>query len=346
MFLRLLPLLLLPASLFAATLRVNNTPGTSPDYTTIQAAIEAAAEGDTLLVEGSTTAYAGFIVSNKRLNIIGPGYALVSNLGTPANKLSAVINDHASINASTAAPSGSSDGSLIMGLEFQKNLILFDCNNVTVARCLFRNQSQLHISGSGNLISQSYIQGTNPTTVTIYAHGSGTRIENCLMPELDLHVAPMLPDDAPPFVCYLRNNFIKMLKSTEVSLIVENNIFKDTPYESFPASVFKNNICGSSFPNYITGTGNIGNVMLSQIMAGHHFNSTVNDSEFRLSPLDNTNPASNGGTDGTHIGPFGGANPYVLSGVPPLPSIDELSVPTFAAPGSDITIRIKVGNRP
>ena len=40
-------------------IRVNNTAGTDPDYTTLQAANDNASNGDTIYVEGSTTTYAG-----------------------------------------------------------------------------------------------------------------------------------------------------------------------------------------------------------------------------------------------------------------------------------------------
>ncbi len=58
--------------------RVNNNPGADPDYATLQAANDAASNGDTIYVEGSPTNYDGADIS-KKLVIIGPGYFLTDN---------------------------------------------------------------------------------------------------------------------------------------------------------------------------------------------------------------------------------------------------------------------------
>ncbi len=344
MKLRLLALLLLPASLFAATLRVNNTPGTSPDFTTIQEAVNHAENGDTILIEGSTTAYEGFQLYNKRLNLIGPGYALASNLGTPANKLSAVIGMPARIESWHGDPH-SANGSLIMGLEFRAELLLQQCSNVTIARCLFTEHGRLRLAGPSNVVSQSFFQGSGAWPIHLAETASGTRIENCLMHQVEIMVGSSAGHFPPSFVCYLRNNLIYNIEGTSASLVVENNILVAL-YSASPGSVFNHNIFVHSLPPGLTGSGNIPDVDPHGIMARFFFGRVDRDADFVLAPLTDANPAFNAGTDGTHIGPFGGANPYVLSGVPPLPTIDELSVPTFAAPGADLTIRIKVSNRP
>ena len=74
-----------------ATVRtVSNTPATIAQFNTIQAAIDAASSGDTVYVHGSPNNYAGFIVNDKKLTIIGPGWAPPKSLPLKANIISAI----------------------------------------------------------------------------------------------------------------------------------------------------------------------------------------------------------------------------------------------------------------
>lgn len=337
--------LLLPASLFAATLRVNNTAGTSPNYATIQAAINAAADGDTILIEGSTTAYAPFDLINKRLTLVGPGYSLASNLGTPANKLGAIVSGGSSYIRTQAESAGTANGTLVMGLDFKTPLYLEGCSNVTITRCQFPNtgSNYLNVYGPNNIIRQCYFRSGYPINFSppSGATPSGNRIENCLMPLANLQL-----NGDSSVIFYVRNNLLRNLSDSLATLVVENNIFLEGVSDPFMNSVLRNNLCRSFVPDMWTGTGNIAYTSIQAIMANADLSPYNNDNRYQLSPLSAANPAYNAGTDGTHIGPFGGANPYVLSGVPPLPTIDELSVPQFAAPGTNLTIRIKVSERP
>jgi hypothetical protein len=332
-------LLLMPLSLLAATFRVNNAPDTSPDYTSIQAAINAAADGDTILIEGSTVTYAPFSLVDKRLNLIGPGHGLTTNLGTPANKLSATISGGTSFVRTSLANAGSANGSLVMSLAFLSELNLYACANVTVARCLFDSGGRLVLAGPSNIVTQCYVSGSGVLGLNTFSTGS--RIENSLL------LSPFAGVSAGATYTF-KNNILSSLSSTAAFLTIDNNIFLSTPGSSFPNTVFRNNLFMSFVPPGITGTGNLALSSPTTIMANYNTSAGVNQLErnYQLLPLSAANPAYNAGTDGTHIGPFGGANPYILSGVPPLPSIDELSVPQFATPGGNLTIRVKVSERP
>src|SRR5690554_3302449 len=108
----LLPVLLLLifSSSHAANWRVNNSPGIDADFTTLQAAHDAASEGDSIYVEGSLTNYDnnGTVNISKQIVIIGPGYFLGQNPFTQAIKTTANFNV---IIFATGA-----EGSSIMGL--------------------------------------------------------------------------------------------------------------------------------------------------------------------------------------------------------------------------------------
>ena len=57
----------------AAVLVVDNTPGAGAPYSTVSAAISAATNGDTVMIQPSVTSY-GQVDLGKRLVLIGPGY--------------------------------------------------------------------------------------------------------------------------------------------------------------------------------------------------------------------------------------------------------------------------------
>src|SRR5215467_7839957 len=80
-------------SLFATVRTVSNNPSTLAQYNTIQAAINASVSGDTIYVHGSPINYAGFTVTDKRLTIIGPGWAPQANFAA----FKAVIGDAVTI---------------------------------------------------------------------------------------------------------------------------------------------------------------------------------------------------------------------------------------------------------
>ena len=67
----------LALSIQARVLRVNNFDGSAP-YSKVQDAVDAAAEGDTIMLDGSPYNY-GSITLNKRLVLVGNGYSLKYN---------------------------------------------------------------------------------------------------------------------------------------------------------------------------------------------------------------------------------------------------------------------------
>ena len=66
-------------NVFATVRTVSNNPGTVAQFTTIQAAVNASLNGDTVYVHGSPVTYSGFSITDKRLVVIGPGWAPVQN---------------------------------------------------------------------------------------------------------------------------------------------------------------------------------------------------------------------------------------------------------------------------
>jgi hypothetical protein len=72
--------LLFAAAAQATVHTVSNSPSTLAQFNTIQAAVNAAATGDSIYVHGSPNPYATFTQTNKQLTIIGPGWTPDKNL--------------------------------------------------------------------------------------------------------------------------------------------------------------------------------------------------------------------------------------------------------------------------
>ncbi|HMP99338.1 MAG TPA: hypothetical protein PKC24_06115 [Cyclobacteriaceae bacterium] len=140
-----------------ATVRtVSNNPASIAQFNTIQAAIDASADSDTVYVYGSPNTYDAFTILDKRITVIGPGRAPVKNL-----PLQALING-ASLRDSPAG--GSPNGSELHGLVFINTVTLsrnqvggdLPVNNVRVIRCQFNSTVNWQLSSSGHLFEGNY----------------------------------------------------------------------------------------------------------------------------------------------------------------------------------------------
>lgn len=132
--------------LHAKTLRVNNTPGSGAQYTTLKAALEAADDGDIIIIDGSEYRY-DYAEINKNVTIKGPGYFLESN-GITTNGNPVAHFWDLDITAK---------GATISGLYISDELEI-GAEEVTVTRCIV-NELYLGRLGEANkgVIHQNYI---------------------------------------------------------------------------------------------------------------------------------------------------------------------------------------------
>lgn len=109
--------------LHAKTLRVNNTPGSGAQYTTLNAAMEAAVDGDIIIIDGSEYRYDDATV-NKKVTIKGPGYFLEKNgITTNGNPVAHFWR----LNVTAK-------GATVSGLYISEQLSI-EADEVTVTRC-------------------------------------------------------------------------------------------------------------------------------------------------------------------------------------------------------------------
>ena len=304
--------------------RVNNNIDFDADFSTLQAAVTAASDNDTIYVEGSAINYEGATI-DKPLTIVGPGFFLSENPETQANNTSATINTE------IAFTSGS-EGSAIMGCDFLFANLIISVSDISVIR---NHLYQIEFTGTSNniVVIQNYVYaninaGTGVITNTI-----------------------------------ISNNIIGgaiYAQNTSGPLIVSNNVFWTTnwayPIDCHNASIQNNIICFE----FSTINLNTGNTISYNILAedgtnanGNQYNVDMDlvfadyDGSLDLSSdgkwkLTAGSPALASGSGGVDCGAFGGSTPYILSGVPNLPHIYEADVPASATSETGLQVSIKV----
>jgi len=310
-------ILLLSITANAKIWRVNNNAGINADFTTAQSAHDGASAGDTLFFEGSTSSY-GNLIMVKKLVIIGPGYDLQFNENTQALKSPARIPN---INIEEGA-----EGSYISGMDFSANGgyqfdLKISASRVTIVRCKI-NQISLGAQSNSNVVGVVISQNL------ILHSGIGNDF-------------------------YASNTVIS-------KIIISNNIIPQNN-SSIKLKGGSHNITG----NYIAGNIDVhgssihNNIIKGEIKEDQGNSVSYNkegigenvDSYFCQNPnspdgyykLSDSSPAKGAGENGIDCGPFGGVNPYVLSGIPKGPHIYDATISTSAnkEDGLDISIKIK-----
>jgi len=327
----IISLLLLSVFAKATVWTVDNNINSLAQFTTIQEAIGAASNGDTIMVAGSNTNYASIII-NKKLTLIGPGYN--PKIGYPAS----ISN----IGLDTIPNFSGASGTRIIGFKFGyigvvggndviknvtiernkissanfgsywvvKNNIIIECNVAVNTQCIISNNIFINISASNSLTflarSGALVLFSNNVVITnggCFSNNasnitSSYYIDNCIVTNNIFYgSSPNNPYD--------------------VNCTWNNNISYSTINDNF-------NLSGSN-----SGTGNIvgADPMFTSV------SSTTFDYSYDFH-LQAGSPGKNAGTDGTDIGiyggmypfPSGGDVPYQTSPVPNVPQILEMNV--------------------
>ncbi|NOU39061.1 MAG: hypothetical protein HOO89_10130 [Ferruginibacter sp.] len=324
--------------------RINNTVGVTADFATGALALASSSvlNDDTLHFEGSATAYAGFTL-NKRLVIIGTGYFLSginANTGLQANPNSSDFGGQ------IIAYDSLCSGSTIIGLD-NFNFGAWHTNgsatdNITLIRCNLSSVGQYYsyLAGTktvGWKINKCYIYTfnfsnfkaenfeitNNILTSTFYLDGT-SNLNNLVRNNVFRGGIYM-------YNGYFANNIIQVSAFTVTNVTVKNNLAIGAP---------------TGFTPFVGLNGNTNShtdVLLFQGLTG---NST--DGQWRLKA---GSPAIAAGETVLGITPdcgaYGTADPYVLSGIPPIPTIYLLTVPAAIASNATtmpITISTKSNN--
>lgn len=302
-------------NLQAKVWRVNNNDATA-NFKDIKAAHDDSQvlAGDTLMVEGSQTYYTSFTCT-KKLVIVGPGYFLSDNYQS-ADVLPAKIS-HIYLNSG-------SEGSSVIGLTFDydnSSSPTVYVNNINIERCF--TKGGIHLRNVENV-----------------------RIINCYTPGVDDYDNSTLFNNI-----YFNNNIVtdNMAVNSNCHFIsCKNNIFLGSSY-TFNAFHFRNNIVMSGTAtmninsayiqnniatNNIFGAGNLNITDINALFTGGN----SPDGKYVLSQGSLAKGAGFGGID---CGIFGGDDPYIISGLPPVPIITELDVDDAVSNKTGLKVKIK-----
>jgi hypothetical protein len=327
---------------YSNVLTVCNDPSRVAQFSTISSAHNAANYGDTLYVYGSPNNYP-LVNLSKKLVIIGPGYNPTS-ANTNTAKLSGI-----NLN-------GGSGGTIIMGLNLLNDII----------------------GSNTNAVNDVIIKRCNLSSVYIFATDSNWIIENCLINYtvfLSFGNANVKAFIRNNFIQgNINGGFGTNAGYTSASnIIIQNNLFvyayAANAFFGIHKSTIKNNIFYGLSPN---GVGSDSNVFMNNIswdinngLQSVPYGTNVGFGNFVANPLFinpidkfltnfNNNfrlnvgsPAKFTGLDSTDIGPTGGPSPIYpstgpLTGMPPIPSITQMSLPVSATPqGGSIQLFIR-----
>lgn len=305
---------------------VDNNPGNSgANFTNLQSAHSTASNEDTIYINGTGLSY-GKLTLTKRLIVVGPGYFLGENPFLQANISSAKID---SVIFNTG-----SGGSLICGLEI--SFVITNTSNITIMRNWIKSLLSISSNTHNITIIQNYIgiESSYPYKTIEYSD----QISNLLISNNYIYGACGGKHAALTSAITLSNNIMNTLSSSFIVLEyirdsnIWNNIIVQGYIYGFSNNSILNNIGNST--QFGTSNGNQSNVDMSTVF----INTGSRDGKYRLKT---GSPAIGAGVNGEDVGMFGGINPYVLSGVPPIPSIYFFSAP-FGSSVQGLPVRVKI----
>ncbi|MDF2188549.1 hypothetical protein [Paraflavitalea sp. CAU 1676] len=339
--------LLISQTSLAKIWRVNNNSGVNADFTTLQAAHDGATAGDTLHIEGSPNPYGGASF-NKKLTVLGTGYFLEENLNLQALQQSSKVQG-ITLNMG-------SEGTLIMGLDFQGNGVSVFTDDIIIRRnkfCGTYSTTQDYYIGTINLhyhsnngaiaanniiISQNFgvrVAINNPSTGVLVTnnllqveayHGDQTT-QSCL----GAHANAIL---------LVQNNIIKRGKVSANNSNFTNNIMVNGFFEGV-GNLYSNNIASGT--QFGIANGNQQNVTMTTVFVGEGTGITY-EGQWKLKAGSPAIGAGYGSTGGNPIdcGMFSGQNPYILAGMPPMPAIYSFEVQPIGSNTDPIDVKVKV----
>lgn len=331
------------SDLFATIRRVDSNAGNGAPYTTIAAAVAAANAGDTIQVAGAAIPYAGASIA-KQLVLIGPGYFLGENPQTQNNKSPARIN-------SSITFAAGSNGSFIMGFQLEGTDIISlatGVSNIVIKRNYFTSTTRgiqfnatFNAGANSNiLVQQNYFTGIVWDNSYLNTNTGISLLNNYIGGTIDgLESSNLI----------IKNNVVKVsgnavFSGTLANSTIQNNIFifGTTPSATGlgGSNSFTNNLCDETI--FGTSNSNQASVNMATVFvldpAAALPLGTSQDGRWKLAA---GSPALAAGFAGEDCGMYGGTDPYVLSGIPPVPAIYELIVPSSATQSGGLNVTVK-----
>ncbi len=336
---------LLFATITQATIRtVSNFPSNVAQFNTLQAAVNASAAGDTILVHGSPTDYAGCIL-DKKLTILGPGFSPNKQLPFTASVGRIDLNDGS---ANTEIQGLVSAGAIFVN---HPNVI-----NIRIIRNKFYLSGFVcYVGGSGFVFEGNYFHSS---VIAFFSYNGGTYsnivIQNNLF--MDRVVSYMFDGFGSNCTNVLfDHNIINgnggslTFRGPSSFLTFTNNIFVNTNPGYVSSSTFNNNITFNCSNNNIWNvSGNVnsgGNVenqdpqMVAQAIVNAGIDNPIADFTIAAGPANNA--ASDGKDMGLLFDVTGSLN-WTNSRMASLPYINTMNITTpTVAPGGNVEVNVQ-----
>jgi len=304
----------------ATVLRVSNVPNSGAPYTTIPAALEAAVAGDTIMVDGSPDKYADTDATTSRLTIsmpivlMGPGYLLTQNNVQSNGDQTVNISTYVTISSEAA-------GTIIQGINFTGNSIDVQAPNVVITRCKIDAELDIATAATNFVLHQNLISDAvgraNYTNYIAY----NAQVTNNIFTTSNNSSVGIVRAFNESTIAY--NTFAKSATSTSSvplyklsGCTVEHNIFFGAEL-TLDGNTLQDNYWGATDSNPLQNC--------------------TTDLEVKNADLDNQVNAMEG------KGAFEGDDPYVISGIPAGPVIQDITVPTTVEQGGTLNVTIKLG---
>lgn len=295
----------------AATLRVNNVPGSGAQYATFDDAMLAAEDGDVIIVDGSPISYDEIVV-NKAVTVKGPGYFLQEN----------GISEEGYDVATFKKVDVKAKGAKLTGLYIDGYCNL-SADEIVLTRCYVSNCVQLS------------------PDITL---GTGTPVSKCVIHQnfLKNGIIGDSYSGSSKYIQITNNILLNNLRNLEESVISRNTILGQDGFfryyvshcviENNIVNIFdaadKNNTYNNNY-NYNDGTVNY------KIFSDEYYGYSDNLTDKKVAEKD---PVLFG-----EYGAFTGEDPYVLGGQSAGPVIRDVIVPESVMQGEDLKVTIKIG---
>ena len=287
---------------------VDNNENRIADFRNINQAIQASNVGDTLYIAGSSEPYFGASLTSSRV-LLGPGYFLAENQNTQYNKESAFIGGTLNItNNITVGGNLNGSSTKVYGLEAN--------------RIFLQN-----VVSTEDTLSNVDIEGVKTNRILIGGSTKNLNITNSFVGEMDILGESLGTLELSSYRQNntINNNIIRKIRPFDGSVGFSNEITNasnidfsfntiDTIAVGIENFVVENSLIRSDESLNLSSSGSFIGDYSSLLQNNSGTFSIDND----FAPLDN----------GISQGAFAGANPYQLSGLPPIPRISNIEIGT------------------
>lgn len=236
-----------------------------------------------------------------------------------------------------------SSGTEIAGIKSRSYSLGILVSNVTVRRCYFSSifVGWDGVSSASTSISNILIEQNFTAQVHIYNAEAGRIVSNVIVQNnagsWDGTVAgPRLITNHNVSNIIFRNN--TAWDGFGHNALYENNIFTRVATFTCTSCTVQNNVSAGTLP---VGNGNQSNIVVNnefEYSPGVTLPAGVSKDEAMR--LKTTSPLKTAGTSGSEIGAFGGSVPYIISGIPPIPSIPYLHVSPTGNTSTPLSVTI------